>query len=126
MDAGTRLGPYVILSPLGQGGMGEVYMAQDSRLDRVVAIKVLPSHLAADPTARARFDREARAIAGLNHPNVCALYDVGHDQGHDFLVMELLEGETLQARLDRGPLELGTLVDDALALAAALDRKSTR
>jgi serine/threonine protein kinase len=126
IDAGTRLGPYDILSPLGQGGMGEVYMAQDSRLDRVVAIKVLPSHLAADPTARARFDREARAIAGLNHPNVCALYDVGHDQGRDFLVMELLEGETLQHRLDRGPLEVGPLVDYAIALSDALDAAHTR
>jgi hypothetical protein len=126
LDAGTRLGPYDILSPLGQGGMGEVYMAQDSRLDRVVAIKVLPSDLAADPTARARFDREARAIAGLNHPNVCALFDVGRDRGYDFLVMELLEGETLQQRLDRGPLEIGTLVDFAIALADALDAAHTR
>jgi serine/threonine protein kinase len=126
MNAGARLGPYDILAPLGQGGMGEVYMAQDSRLDRVVAIKVLPSHLAADPTARARFDREAKAIAGLNHPNVCALFDIGHDQGHDFLVMELLEGETLQRHLQRGPLEIGTIVDYAMALADALDAAHTR
>ena len=126
MNAGTRLGPYNILAPLGQGGMGEVYKAQDTRLDRVVAIKVLPSHLAADPAARSRFDREARAIAGLNHPNICALFDVGHDLGHDFLVMELLEGETLQDRLGRGPLGIGPLVDHALALADALDAAHAR
>ena len=126
MDAGTRLGPYDILAPLGQGGMGEVYKAQDTRLDRLVAIKVLPSHLAADPAARSRFDREARAIAGLNHPNICALFDVGRDQDHDFLVMELLEGETLQDRLGRGPLGIGSLVDCALALADALDAAHAR
>ena len=126
MDAGTRLGPYDILAPLGRGGMGEVYKAQDSRLDRVVAIKVLPSHLAADPAARARFDREARAIAGLNHPNICALFDVGRDRGHDFLVMELLEGETLQDRLRRGPFAIGPLVDCALALADGLSAAHER
>jgi Protein kinase domain len=126
MDAGTRLGPYEILAPLGKGGMGEVYKAHDARLDRVVAIKVLPSHLAADPEARSRFDREARAIAGLNHPNICALFDVGRDVGHDFLVMELLEGETLQDRLGRGPFGIGQLVDCGLALVDALDAAHTR
>ena len=126
MDPGTRLGPYDIVAPLGQGGMGEVYRAHDSRLDRVVALKVLPSLLAADPAARARFDREARAIAALSHPNVCELFDVGHDRGHDFLVMELLEGETLQDRLGRGPLEIGPLVEYALALADALDAAHAR
>jgi hypothetical protein len=121
LTPGTRLGPYEIVSPIGAGGMGEVYRARDSRLDRAVAVKVLPSHLADDSAARARFDREARSIAAVSHPNICALHDVGHDLGHDFLVMELLEGQTMQDRLVRGPLELGPLVDQAIALADALD-----
>src|SRR5689334_4209382 len=123
---GSRLGPYEIVSPLGQGGMGEVFRARDTRLDRAVALKVLPSHLAADPIARGRFEREAKAIAGLNHPNVCALFDVGQDQGQDFLVMELLEGMTLQERLLRGPMDLAQFVDVALALADALDAAHTQ
>src|SRR6187399_586408 len=96
---GTRFGPYEPVAALGAGGMGEVYSARDTRLDRTVAIKVLASHLSGDSDARARFDREARAIAGLNHPNICTLYDVGvTDAGAAYLVMELLEGETLQER----------------------------
>src|SRR5215470_4865216 len=111
---GTHYGPYVIVAPLGAGGMGEVYKARDTRLDRVVALKVLPKDMAADPTARARFEREAKAIAGLNHPNICALFDVGQDKGSDYLVMELLEGATLHDRLQRGPLDVAFLLDCAI------------
>src|ERR1041385_8918008 len=93
--AGTRLGPYEIVAPLGAGGMGEVYRAHDTRLDRDVAIKVLPSELSSSAPLRERFGREARAISRLNHPHVCTLYDVGHQDGVDYLVMEYLEGETL-------------------------------
>ena len=95
LSAGTRLGSYEILSALGAGGMGEVYRARDTRLDRTVAIKVLPAAMAADPQLRDRFDREARAISSLSHPHICALFDVGHQDGVDFLVLEYLEGETL-------------------------------
>ena len=102
--AGSRLGPYEIQSPLGAGGMGEVYRALDTRLDRIVAVKILPSHLSEDPEAKERFDREARTISSLNHPNICTLHDVGHQDGVDYLVMECLEGETLASRLDRGAL----------------------
>src|SRR5262245_233538 len=95
----TRLGPYEILTSLGAGGMGEVYRARDTRLDREVAIKVLPERLARSPDALARFEREAKAVAALSHPNILALYDVGTEQGVSFAVTELLEGETLRARL---------------------------
>ena len=118
---GTRFGPYEIVKPIGAGGMGEVYEARDTRLDRPVAIKVLPPELAADAAARARFDREARAIAALNHPNICALHDIGDADGHGFLVMERLEGETLQDRLQRGPLDVEQAIDYGIALADALD-----
>jgi hypothetical protein len=101
--------------------MGEVYEARDTRLDRAVAIKVLPAELAQDPAARARFDREARSIAALSHPNICALHDIGDADGHGFLVMERLEGETLDARLERGPLEIEQVVEYGIALADALD-----
>src|SRR6202167_4810991 len=104
LNSGTKLGHYEIQSPLGAGGMGEVYRAKDTRLDRTVAVKVLPSHLSENPEAKQRFDREARAISSLNHPNICTLHDVGHQDGVDFLVMEFLEGETLADRLRRGPL----------------------
>src|SRR5258707_14139262 len=104
LSAGTRLGPYEILSPLGAGGMGEVYRARDTRLDRTVAIKVLPTHLSSNPDLRARFEREAKAISSLSHPHICPLYDVGHQDGIDFLVMEYLEGETLAHRIRKGPL----------------------
>jgi eukaryotic-like serine/threonine-protein kinase len=93
LSPGTKLGPYQIVAPIGAGGMGEVYRARDTRLDRTVAIKILPTHLAENPEARQRLDREARAISSLNHPNICTLYDVGHQDGSDFLVMEYLEGE---------------------------------
>ncbi len=92
LAAGTKLGPYEIHSPLGAGGMGEVYRARDTRLDRTVAIKILPAHLSSNPEAKQRFEREARAISSLNHPNICTLHDVGHQDGVDYLVMEFLEG----------------------------------
>src|SRR5262250_815595 len=102
--SGTKLGPYEVMGPIGAGGMGEVYRARDTRLERTVAIKILPSHLSDNPEARQRFEREARAISSLNHPNICTLHDVGHQDGMDFLVMEYLEGETLADRLTKGPL----------------------
>ncbi len=116
---GARLGPYEIISLIGKGGFGEVFKARDTRLDRSVAIKVLPS---ADPERRARFDREARAIAALQHPHICALHDVGHQDGTDYLVLELLDGETLADRVRRGPLPLDEALGIAMAVASALDR----
>src|SRR6185369_11379194 len=101
LEPGTRLGPYEIATLLGAGGMGEVYQAQDTRLNRVVAIKVMPPHFAHDVEMRQRFDREAQAIGSLNHPNICVLHDVGSEGDHDFIVMEFLEGETLAQRLER-------------------------
>jgi serine/threonine protein kinase len=122
LSKGTKLGPYEIIAPIGAGGMGEVYSARDTRLDREVAIKVLPSHLSSDPALRERFDREARAISKLNHPNVCTLYDVGHQDGIDFIVMEYLEGETLADALMRGPLPLRQVYRYAREIADALDK----
>ncbi len=119
---GSRLGPYEILAPLGAGGMGEVYRARDTRLDRTVAIKVLPSHLAKDATLRERFEREARAVSSLNHPHICALYDIGRYEGVDFLVMEHIEGETLAARLTKGPLPTEQALRFAVQIADALDK----
>ena len=104
LPAGVRLGPYEVLSPLGAGGMGEVYKARDTRLDRTVAIKVLPSHLSQNEEVRQRFEREAKTISQLSHPHICALYDVGREGETEYLVMEYLEGETLAARLANGPL----------------------
>src|SRR3984885_4917857 len=120
LTSGTRLGPYEIQSPLGAGGMGEVYRARDPRLERTVAIKVLPTHLNANPELRARFEREARAISGLQHPNICVLYDVGSQGDIDFLVMEYLEGETLYARLARKPLSPDETLKIATEVAEAL------
>jgi serine/threonine protein kinase len=120
--AGTRLGPYEIVSPLGAGGMGEVYRATDTRLDRTVAIKVLNSSLDATPDLKARFEREARTISQLNHPNICTLHDVGHDNGTDFLVMEFIEGESLSARLKSGPLPPDQLLKIAAEVADALHK----
>ncbi|MEO8725914.1 MAG: protein kinase, partial [Acidobacteriaceae bacterium] len=99
LTTGTKLGPYEIQSPLGAGGMGEVYRARDTRLERTVAIKILPAHLSSNTEAKQRFDREARAISSLNHANICTLYDVGDQDGVDYLVMEFLEGERLADRL---------------------------
>ena len=98
-SAGEQLGPYEILSPLGAGGMGEVYKARDTRLDRFVAIKVLPEHIAKRGDNRQRFEREARAVASLNHPHICALHDIGSHDGAGYMVMEYLEGETLASRI---------------------------
>ncbi len=122
VSTGTRLGPYEILSPLGAGGMGEVYRARDTRLDRTVAVKVLPSRLLSDSEARARFEREARAISALNHPNICTLHDVGDQDGTIYLVMELLEGESLAALLLRGRLLLDRALRHGIEIARALDR----
>ena len=102
LEAGKKLGPYEILSPIGAGGMGEVYKAKDTRLDRTVAIKVLPSHVASHPEVRQRFEREARAVSSLNHPHICTLYDIGNEDGVDFMVMEHIEGQTLADRLKQG------------------------
>ena len=99
-----KLGAYEVLALLGAGGMGEVYKARDTRLDRTVAIKVLPAHLAQRSDLRERFEREARAVSSLNHPHICTLYDVGQHDGTDYLVMEYLEGDTLEARLAKGPV----------------------
>ncbi len=122
LEIGTRLGPYEILAPLGAGGMGEVYRARDTRLDRAVAVKVLPSHLSANHDARQRFEREARAVSSLNHPHICTLHDIGSQDGVDFLVMEHLEGETLAARLQRGPLPPAELLRCATEVADALEK----
>ena len=122
LASGTRLGPYEILSALGAGGMGEVYRARDTRLDRTVAVKVLTHTLAADASFRERFAREARVISQLEHPNICSLYDVGDHDGTAFLVMQFLEGETLSSRLSRGPLPLDQALRSAVEIAGALDR----
>jgi serine/threonine protein kinase len=106
LHPGTRLGPYEVLSLIGAGGMGEVYRGRDTRLDRSVALKILAPTLAPDADFRARFTREARAVSALNHPHICSLYDVGREHDTDYLVLELLDGETLQARLQRGALPL--------------------
>jgi serine/threonine protein kinase len=119
---GRRLGPYEILSALGAGGMGEVYKARDTRLDRIVAIKVLPAHLADRAELRERFDREAKTIASLNHPHICTLYDTGHQDGIDYLVMEYLEGETLAQRLQKGSLPLQQVLQFAIEISDALDK----
>jgi eukaryotic-like serine/threonine-protein kinase len=104
LDKGTQLGPYEILALIGEGGMGQVYRAADKRLNRTVAIKVLPAHFSDNPEMKERFEREAQTIAGLSHPHICTLHDVGHQDGTDYLVMEFLEGETLAQRLERGVL----------------------
>jgi len=120
LTPGTKLGPYEIQSPLGAGGMGEVYRALDTRLDRSVAIKVLASHLSSSPELKQRMEREARAISSLNHPHICQLYDIGSQNGADFLVMEFLEGETLAERLRKGPLLLAEIYKIGIAVAEAL------
>src|ERR1700741_3800981 len=121
-QVGQRLGPYEILSAIGAGGMGEVYRARDTRLDRIVAIKILPDHLSDRVELRERFEREARTIASLNHPHICTLHDIGHQDGTDYLVMEYIEGETLAQRLAKGPLPLEQVLQYAIEIADALDR----
>src|SRR5215831_2428955 len=122
ISAGGRLGPYEIISILGVGGMGEVYKAKDTRLDRTVAIKVLSEHLSDRPELRERFEREARAVASLNHPHICVLHDIGKDQNVDFLVMEYIDGETLSDRLKKGPMPLEQVLRFAIEVADALDK----
>src|SRR5437867_2465068 len=120
LSSGARLGPYEILAPLGAGGMGEVYRATDTRLGREVAIKVLPEHMAKDPQALARFEREAKAVAALSHPNILAIHDFGSEQGVAYAVTELLEGETLRTRVSRSPLPWRKAVDISLAICGGL------
>src|ERR1700682_6119572 len=122
LSSGTMLGPYEIESALGAGGQGEVYRARDVRLNRTVAIKILPSHLSSNPEAEQRFDREARAISSLSHPNVCHLYDVGSHDGTSYLVMEYLEGETLADRLRKGPLPLEQVLRYGAEISDGLER----
>ena len=120
LAAGRKLGPYEIQSALGAGGMGEVYRARDTRLDREVAIKVLPAEVSSDPSLRQRLEREAKAVSKLSHPHICTLFDIGHQDGVDFLVMELIQGETLEQRLTRGPLPLEQTLRFAAETADAL------
>jgi serine/threonine protein kinase len=122
LAAGTRLGPYEIQAPIGAGGMGEVYRARDTRLERTVAVKVLPAHLSSSAESRQRFEREAKTISQLSHPHICALYDVGNHDGVEFLVMEYLEGETLSDRLAKGPLAFEQVLRFGLEIADALDK----
>ncbi|MFQ5718559.1 MAG: serine/threonine-protein kinase [Acidobacteriota bacterium] len=121
LTTGTRVGPYEILTPLGAGGMGEVYRARDTRLGREVAVKVLPEHLSRSGQARQRFEREARSASGLNHTSICTVYDIGTQEGISYLVMELLEGETLARRLERGLMVMDEVLAVAIPLADALD-----
>ncbi len=120
LPPGTRLGPYEVIAFSKAGGMGEVYLATDTRLDRMVAVKVLPTMFAGDPERRRRFELEARAVARLTHPCICALFDVGHEDGHAFLVMEHLEGETLGERLRLGPLPMKQVLRYGIEIAEAL------
>src|SRR5207249_3233159 len=120
--SGTRLGPYEIAAPLGAGGMGEVYRATDTRLGRSVALKILPGDWAEDSERKLRFEREARTVAGLNHPHICALYDVGTQDGIDFLVMEYLEGQTLAEHLQKGAMPIERVLKVGTEIADALDK----
>jgi eukaryotic-like serine/threonine-protein kinase len=120
LSDGTKLGPYEILGPIGKGGMGEVYRARDTRLDREVALKVLPQAFA-NASARERFQREARAASALNHPHICTVYDVGESDGHPYLVMELLDGQTLRERIAEGSLDIPAVLALAVQVADALE-----
>src|SRR6267378_3586142 len=119
---GTHLGPYEIVAPLGAGGMGEVYRARDTRLDRAVAIKILHPQFSSDPVRKQRFEREAKTISSLNHPHICVLHDIGHQDGTDYLVMEYVDGETLASRLEKGPLPLDQVLKYGAQIADALDK----
>src|SRR5689334_13594782 len=122
LSPGRRLGPYEIVQPLGAGGMGEVYRARDTRLGRDVAVKVLPPSLSENPDARARFEREARVASSLNHPHICVLHDIGRSGELDYLVMELVAGESLADRIRRGPLPIAEVVRIGAEISDALDR----
>src|SRR6266478_1270418 len=122
LTSGTKLGPYEIQSPLGAGGMGEVYRARDTRLDRTVAVKILPAHLSDNPEAKQRFEREARTISSLNHPHICVLHDVGSQDGTAYLVMEYVQGETLEARLLKGPMPLKQALECGIQICDALEK----
>src|SRR6202048_5579656 len=122
LSSGAKLGPYEIEPPLAAGGQGEVYRARDTRLDRTVAIKILPSHLCSNPEAEQRFDREARTISSLSHPNICHLYDVGSQDGTSYLVMEYLQGETLADRLRKGPLPLEQVLKCGAEICQGLEK----
>src|SRR5262245_2648910 len=122
LSSGTKLGPYEILGALGAGGMGEVYRAKDTRLDRIVAIKVLPEKFSNNPDFQQRFEREARAISNLAHPNICALYDIGQQNGIHYLIIEFLEGQTLSDRLNKGPLPPDQVLRYGTEIASALDK----
>src|SRR5262249_24944661 len=121
LGGGTRLGPYEIVDAIGAGGMGEVYRAKDTRLDRTVALKILSADFSGNSDRRQRFEREARTISSLSHPHICSLYDVGIQDGIDYLVMEFLEGETLAERLKKGPLPMDQVLRFGMQIAEALD-----
>src|ERR1700722_17134294 len=122
LTSGTKLGPYEIVALLGAGGMGEVYRARDTRLERTVAIKILPPQFSSDPVRKQRFEREAKTISNLNHPHICVLHDVGHQDGIDYLVMECVEGETLAKRLEKAALPLELVLKYGAQIADALDK----
>src|SRR5215831_12116602 len=122
LASGTKLGPYEVKGPLGAGGMGEVYQARDTRLERTVAIKILPTQLSNDPVRKQRFEREAKTISSLNHPHICTLHDIGSQDGVDYLVMECVEGETVAKRLEKGPLPLEQVLKYGAQIADALDK----
>src|ERR1041384_4783290 len=122
IDPGAKLGPYEVLTFIGAGGMGEVYKASDTRLNRTVAIKILPPKFSDNSEMKERFEREAQTIAGLNHPHICTLHDVGNQDGTDYIVMEFLEGETLAQRLERGALPLDEALKIGAEIADALDK----
>src|SRR5580765_7185407 len=126
LDAGSRLGPYEVVTLIGKGGMGEVYRARDTRLHRDVAIKILPPGVADNPTRRARFEREAQAISQISHPHICAVYDIGEFNGATYFVMEFIEGESLDERLRRGPLPWQTALPLAIQMASAIDAAHRR
>src|SRR5215472_13326417 len=122
LASGTRLGPYEIVEPLGAGGMGEVYRARDTRLERTVAIKILPQEISADLVRKQRFELEAKTISSLNHPHICTLHDIGSQDGVDYLVMECVEGETIAKRLEKGPLPLEQVLKFGAQIADAMDK----
>src|SRR5262245_8840581 len=122
LTIGSRLGPYEILQPIGAGGMGEVYKARDTRLDRIVAIKTLPARFSSDAAMRQRFEREAHTLASLSHPHICPIFDVGEQNGTGYLVMEFLQGQTLAQRLERGALPLDEALRVAREIGDALDK----